>query len=336
MKLFGGLIDLKAWPAWAQFLGCAGSFFVAMLVHDFLQELLFKRLDFSFGAALALVDCMGCSILPLLVSTVTGDELKTDPFGANARTFMLVSLMVVAGNALSTTSLNYINFPVKVVGRCGKLIPTMIIGKCLLGKSYSHLHYGAACCVSLGVAMFALADVYAASGGTQEAQSVTILGLLMLFGSVLLDAITPNVQERLMQTCTPQAVMMIVNFYTLPTLLLLMGFGGEMLPALAMLQTDWAVPLALCAYGTSTYIGVSAYMSLIQTFGAAVSVGTGTLRKLLTIGLSFFIMPKPFTSSHAFGLLAVVSGFALVSYEKHLKTMAPPKPLSGLTRSVSV
>jgi adenosine 3'-phospho 5'-phosphosulfate transporter B3 len=51
-----------------------------------------------------------------------------------------------------------VNFPVKVVIKSSKLIPTMMLGILILRRTYSAMEYAAAVMLCAGVASFTLVD----------------------------------------------------------------------------------------------------------------------------------------------------------------------------------
>jgi hypothetical protein len=57
-----------------------------------------------------------------------------------------------------SVALSYVNFPVKVVIKSSKLIPTMMLGILILRRTYSALEYIAAVMLCAGVASFTLID----------------------------------------------------------------------------------------------------------------------------------------------------------------------------------
>jgi len=64
---------------------------------------------------------------------------------------------------------------------------------------------------------------------------------------------------------------------------------------------------------------VLAYTELIRRSGPAVAVAVATLRKVVTILLSYIIFPKPMTGLHAISAGLVVSGLGLSYYGRGRK-----------------
>jgi hypothetical protein len=136
------LFDLVALPqnsTW-QFVILATVFVVAFLVHDFAQEYVFKN-GFSYGLLITLADFVGCSVFPVATQTARGASLQ--PNGALTK-YAALSVLVLTSSALSTHALQYVSYPLKVVLRSGRLIPTMFVARLCFGKRYSALTYAAA------------------------------------------------------------------------------------------------------------------------------------------------------------------------------------------------
>jgi hypothetical protein len=121
---------------------------------------------------------------------------------------VLLAVALIASNGLGNASLEYLNYPTKVIIRSCKLIPVMGAGMCFGARSYPPLEYGAALLLVLGTVLFNLADV-----GTSPrfhllgapvavvvlAAWLTRAGVLLCSASVLFDAVFSNLQELLLQ-----------------------------------------------------------------------------------------------------------------------------------------
>lgn len=77
---------------------------------------------------------------------------------APLKAYPLLTLCLLSSSALSTLSLNYINFPTKVVFRSCKLLPTMLFSTCINKRKYSSLEYVSAVLVCAGLVLFTSAD----------------------------------------------------------------------------------------------------------------------------------------------------------------------------------
>ena len=68
--------------------------------------------------------------------------------------------------------------------------------------------------------------------------------------------------------------------------------------------------------GMSLALAVFSYTRLIKESGSVVAVGVATLRKVVTVILSYAVYPKPFTMTHAISSVLVLGGILLSSYAK--------------------
>ena len=75
-------------------------------------------------------------------------------------TYFALGFLILLSNFLGIASLSFVDYPLKVIMRSSKLIPTMAIGRVVLGKRYSLMHYTAAITLCAGVILFSLADMH--------------------------------------------------------------------------------------------------------------------------------------------------------------------------------
>ena len=57
------------------------------------------------------------------------------------------------------TALKYVSFPTQTLGKCGKMVPVMVIGSMIDKKSYTLRDYGLALTLTLGCFLFLLTGV---------------------------------------------------------------------------------------------------------------------------------------------------------------------------------
>jgi solute carrier family 35 (adenosine 3'-phospho 5'-phosphosulfate transporter), member B3 len=101
-------------------------------------------------------------------------------------------------------SLNYINYPTKVVFRSCKIIPTLSIATCLNKKKVYWWEYIFGILISLGMILFAAADM-------QSSPSFSFIGIILVCISVISDAFLPNFQERVFEQGSSRVE---ITFYT--------------------------------------------------------------------------------------------------------------------------
>ena len=196
----------------------------------------------------------------------------------------------------------------------------MLIGVLILRKQYKSKDYLAALLLCGGVigvtfgnaAMVASAPVDAPSSYHQA------LGILLTMLSVVLDAISPVLQELLMRDW--KVSMADVMLYTN-----LCGFLGI---ATIWYQTQEWIALAkvtpafggaytlasiLIPYGFCSYFGIAFLLMLIRVWGSAVGVAVTTLRKVVTVVISFIAFPKELTMGFVVSGVMVLASIAVAA-----------------------
>ena len=175
----------------------AAVYFTCMVIVDFTIE----GTQNAFPDLLGLPYCMTlfqfsfCFFLPIAISK--GETLKKFPKSIIAISpYVVLSLVVFSSNVCKSASARYVSFPTKVIFRSTKLIPVIIVASMLNiddQRKYGRLDYLAASFLCAGAAGYSLGE-----HSLNEDKEDSHFGLLLLTGSVLCDAFTPNIQQWLM------------------------------------------------------------------------------------------------------------------------------------------
>lgn len=80
-----------------------------------------------------------------------------------------------------------------------------------------------------------------------------------------------------------------------------------------------------CSYGSAAAVGVLCYTHIVGKFGGVAAIVVATMRKIVTVGLSFIAYPKPFNTIHLCGALLVLAGVLLGAYDKLFGAQDPHK-----------
>ena len=137
--------------------------------------------------------------------------------------------------------------------------------------------------VLIRVAVFTLADA-------QVSPNFNMWGVILLSLSVFFDAMIPNCQQFLMSGPSPAPkleVMFFSNFFGMLIILVTLIVGGEGAVAIAYCRDHPDVVPILTLFGACTYMGTSFYVTAVRRFGAVNAITITTLRKILTLMLSF-------------------------------------------------
>lgn len=177
-----------------------------------------------------------------------------------------------------------------------------------------------------------------------------VMGLLLLTASVFCDAIVPNIQEKLMngnslQSTNPQSnqidveikpfirnentaqptssstqkgmsslsLMVNTNAIGFTMLLLTATLSASIVTITSNIIKHPHYFLLLLTVGVGLSSAVLAYTELIRRSGPAVAVAVATLRKVVTVVLSYIIFPKAMSWTHVMSsglvLLGLLVGF---------------------------
>ena len=329
----------------------SATFFLCMVVVEVTMEAtttLYSHLDF-LTSAITLFQFGFCVGLPAVVEG-PGKIVKTFPRNwSELAPYIKLSSAVFGATALATHSLHYVSFPTKVVFKSVKLIPTMIVATILNETSkYGALDYLSATMLCAGAAGFSYGS---GTGGTDQSDSSFGIGLLLV--SITCDAIVPNFCQKLMAPpcyaslptkettappITPQSrscrtrligpseggglgltaaeLMANVNGVGFIALLAYMLVNGSLF---STFRTALASPMLLfylTSIGLSISTAVLAYNKLIKSAGSVATVAVGTLRKVVTILLSYIIFPKALLGIHIVSGLLALCGIILSSYTR--------------------
>uniref|UniRef100_A0A6U1TA57 Sugar phosphate transporter domain-containing protein n=1 Tax=Trieres chinensis TaxID=1514140 RepID=A0A6U1TA57_TRICV len=294
--------------------------FVFFGVHNVLQEAMTKVEGFEYGVMLGWMEVLGVAVCSYVERKFVAKESgRVAPLSA----YPPLTICLLASTSLSALSLDYINFPTKVVFRSCKLVPTMLISTMVNRTVFSASEYGAALAVCAGLALFASADFVVAG------PSFHPLGLALVTASVCADAVLPNAQERLFRLGSSRLeVTFYVNLFTLMVQTASTYLSGDMMGLFHLAAKERYLAVYMVVYTLIAYIAVSLHMTVVKRFGGVAAVFVGTGRKGMTLILSFLLFPKDFSWRYPAGAILVLGGLAASSVtklrKKRRKVVTPP------------
>ena len=217
--------------AWSAVLPLALGFFVAQVLQELTMEGLFAHFDGlpdSEGLSLAatFAQFLGCIAVPMVVGGVSGGKqtkalaaaaAEPEPLPALVSWLPFVGLtaLVMTTNMLGTQAVHYVDYPVKVVFKSTKLIPTMLISTAMgNARNWSILDYSAALLLCGSAASFAFSASSTPKQGEKAhlARGQALIGIGMLVTAVCADALVPNCQQwvlRIRQGGTEQLMVRV-------------------------------------------------------------------------------------------------------------------------------
>ena len=179
-----------------------------------------------------------------------------------------ISVCVLCSLVSGNIALRYVSYPVKVVAKSCKLLPTMFLGTVLLRKRYSALDQLAAVLLCAGLVGFTLSS--RSSGGDKDSSN---LGIGLLLCSVSCDAVQVLLSERMLRAhpaLTPMHANLYSNGFGFFGVLSLLHATGE------LAEAPTSIPWALLALsGFLSWVCVCCSIQLTRTQGATACVDTG-------------------------------------------------------------
>ncbi|XP_022081485.1 adenosine 3'-phospho 5'-phosphosulfate transporter 1-like isoform X2 [Acanthaster planci] len=220
------------------------------------------------------------------------------------------SLSNVMSSWCQYEALKFVSFPTQVLAKASKIIPVMLMGKVVSGKSFEYFEYVTAAMISAGVTMFLLSQGKEATGPTTE---TTFSGVIILIGYMMFDSFTSNWQAELYKQYNMSSMQMMfgVNLFSCVfTSWSLVSQGGFTYGMGFMLNYPTfmfhVLLLSLCSATGQLFIFYT-----ISQFGAVVFVIIMTTRSGLAIFLSCLIYGHPVTVVGVLGVLIVFAALFL-------------------------
>eukprot|EP00741_Cyanophora_paradoxa_P019084 tig00021119_g18426.t1 len=308
MKICG--IDLAPLPRNLQFLICAGGVFAVYQLHALAQEFLFRSEQWTYSWFVTFFAFAVGFCISSFERMRAGDSVKS--FTAPVLWFVVIGALLLTSMGFSNLALTYVNLPTQVVFKSAKVIPVMIAGYFVLGKTYSWLEYVSAILFFCGLSMFTLGDV-------TVTPNFNWLGVLSLLFALCADAFIGNAQEKLLRLHRVPLTELVQGSY-LFGMLLCLGLcvvNGELLGALRACSANPQIWGLLTLAALAGYLGTYFVLMLVNGFGAVTAVVVTSCRKLITIMLSFVLFPKPFTWLYLWGTLVLFAGVLVNTYAKN-------------------
>lgn len=283
--------------------------FVCFAGHNFMQEYIMSMPGFNVGIFLGYLEVVGVTGFSLIERVYAGD-LKMK---ARWTDYGTVTAILLMSSGFSNTALGYINYPTKVVFRSCKLIPTMAVAVFFNHRRVEAFQFFYGALLSVGMILFAAADFHTVP--TFNGYGITLVSL-----SVVADAFLPNVQERIFEKGASRAeVSFSTNLLCLGAMTVWMLFTQQLQAALIFsFASQWNL-FVMMGYTVLSYVAISFHMTMVKEFGGVTAVLVGNTRKVLSVILSFFFFPKPFSWLYVGGGVLVFGSIIASEMTKELQ-----------------
>jgi len=298
------------------FLGVVG----AGVAHAFVQEQMVRTMPRHLPLLITASEFGVCSGLSAALIALTREAPKArspaQPQQLSRRallSFLSITALLFTSVVCSNLALTSVSYPVAVIIKSCKLLPTMLLGGMMLRKRYSGWDHLSAALLCAGLVGFTLSSHTGAKG-----QRTSALGVLFLLVTICCDAVQVLLQEQLMRA---EAQLAPLTVMTYTNGLAFIGVLGAIVVSGEAYDVGAGVPWgSLFLFGITSWLGVMCFVHLTRSRGATAAVVATNTRKLFTIGLSLFFYPQPWSPSILTSGAVIILGIALHLYSRSLRT----------------
>jgi len=195
-------------------------------------------------------------------------------------------------------ALRYVSFPLQTLSKSTKVIPVMLVGKLLNGKTYDAIEYAEALSISMGIFIFSFAE---SSSQPHESSETKLWGLLMLALYLVGDSFTSQWQSRVykLHPSVDQFQMMFAtNLWSMLLALIVLVVTGELWKTLEFLNENPAAVTDNLAIAVTSTTGQLFIFYTIRRFGPVPFTVIMTTRQLFAVVISAIVF------GHSLGVAA--------------------------------
>jgi solute carrier family 35 (UDP-galactose transporter), member B1 len=198
---------------------CSGGICVCYLYYGMLQERLFTDDEQRLGTTFVLLtQCATNSLVAKVWQNLQEkwEHAESDPRPLRHGVLLITAACYVTAMTCSNEAIQYVSYPVAVLAKSCKLIPTMLVGQLVEKRLYSTQEWFAALCISIGIVLFQVSRET-----TTIEHDHSIYGMGLLLASLIMDGVLSSCQNILKREHaryrSPNAVetMLYVNLFAI-------------------------------------------------------------------------------------------------------------------------
>ena len=139
------------------------------------------------------------------------------------------------------------------------------------------------------------------------------------------DAYIGNFQEKMFKqyNATSNEMMIYPNLYSAVFSCIAALIGDEITPAIQFIQLNPTCIHAIMAYSLLNIIGIYFVLASLERFGATTTTFVTSLRKAVSVIISFLLFTNPFSMYYAIGGALTAAGIYLNVHAKQYNTKQP-------------
>jgi len=290
--------------AWCMFYGAGiiGTLVLYGILQEGIMTVAYDGSLFEYSVFLVFCNRLAAVVFAVIMAKCKGESMTN---AAPLWKYLIVSLSNVYASSCQYEALKYVSFAVQMLGKSFKMMPVMIWGIIIAGKSYTGRDWMVALAVTLGCTEFLM------TGPTTSKvdASNSFKGFLLLGGFLALDGLTSTFQEKLFKEhkTTKFNQMMYINLLSATVSLITLLATGELFPAAAFSMAHPQFLLDATLLSGSAVASQFFIYSQIKEFGALVFAATMNVRQVVSILVSYLKYHNPVTALQVLGLAVIFS-----------------------------
>ncbi|CAF4717986.1 unnamed protein product [Rotaria sp. Silwood1] len=294
---------------------CFLGIFVAYLLFGIVQESIVKGTygqhdKFTYILSLVFFQCIFNAIVSKLILILRKTHQDTTP----SKMYALSSFTYLFAMLASNYALEFVSYPMQVLGKSIKPVPVMLLGVLVARKRYPLIKYFYVLLIVLGVVLF----MYKKPKETKVIDTGDLIGIgeFLLFVSLVFDGLTGGIQDKIRDKQKVQAYHMMFSMNIWSCLWASIGIliTGEMYGLYTFLKVYPHVIFKMFLLGLTGAIGQNFIFLTIEWFGPLTCSIFTTTRKFFTILCSILIFGNPITQQQMFGTALVFVGLFLEQF----------------------
>mmetsp|Transcript_8796 Transcript_8796/g.11197 ORF Transcript_8796/g.11197 Transcript_8796/m.11197 type:complete len:316 (-) Transcript_8796:365-1312(-) len=233
------------------------------------------------------------------------------------RHYLVVAATTYTSVFAANSSLSFVDYSTRLLFKCAKPLPTMLLSAAMLKKRYQLSEYGAV--VLLCSSVFVLsAGGATGSGGYFH---LALKGMCLLLLAVFSDSFIGTYEQKYIFLPYPEVepAEVLMFSYGLSSLGGIVAFllSGELEHAIRFFSSQPLMVFWMSVSEVFGYASVRQVLQLMKSFGAAETEVAKTLRKGVVYLVSYVALErKQLTRTHALGAILLVGSTVLIVHVK--------------------
>jgi adenosine 3'-phospho 5'-phosphosulfate transporter B3 len=301
----------------------AGGVFVSFILDGVAHEHLITHYRFHGTFFLTFIQFLGYSALSLRTAhrVITRQVSLTAPLWA----YLATGLCLAFSMSLTNFAAVRLSYATGVLFKSSKLIPVMIGNVIFLQKKPKLSEAFSVLLIVFGLIGISLGDF-------RGKNKFDVAGIFAISASLVCGATASNMEDKVMRAWNASQDEVISMVYTFGAFLMaVIGIAtGEMAAGLARISEEPSSLLYIALFSFLAALGIQFVYLVMKVFGSLVTVMVTSVRKAVTVCLSFIIFrDKVFTLWHGAAMVAIAIGMSMNVYDKTIANKAERREDEG-------